>query len=275
MPPKKTTTTTETPVATTSTGGAGAGAAAVDVPTNVEAPQEAVKEKKGRKKKEVKKEEKSETEAETSNETADEESVDENEALDISVELAHVNELLMNINKNMKNADISNPLTKKIFISFRDQSHKFEKAYLTQIAKESSKRGKATKEPREPRNVDPEKMAANLLYSVNPEILAFMGQPENQKLSRTDVQKFIYKLRKEENYVKDDKGAYLKKKPFYITKNDQLGRFFEIIRKIMTKNGVQETDVQKGYIQQDGTLPEFIYITSMFGYVAKVLTKDN
>ena len=50
MPPKKTTTTTtETPVATTSTGGAGAGAAAIDVPTHVEAPQEAVKEKKERK----------------------------------------------------------------------------------------------------------------------------------------------------------------------------------------------------------------------------------
>jgi hypothetical protein len=267
MPPKKTTTETS---AITSTGGAGAGASAV-ASTHVEAPQEAVKQKNGRRKKEVQ----SETENETSNETADEESVDENEVLDISVELSHVNELLMNINKNMKNADISNPLTQKIYISFRDQSHKFEKAYLTQIAKQSSKKGKATKEPRAPRNVDPEKMAVNQLHSVNPEILAFMGQSVNQKLSRTDVQKFIYSLRTDESFVKDDKGEFLKKKPFYITKNDQLGRFFAIVRKIMTMNGVQETDAQKGYIQENGTLPEFIYSTSIFGYVAKVFVEDN
>jgi hypothetical protein len=271
MPPKKTTTTTETSVTTTPIG-AGAGNATV-APTPVEAPQEAMKEKKGRKKKEVVQ---SETENETSNETADEESVDEEEeSLDISVELSHVNELLMNINKNMKNADISNPLTQKIYIAFRDQSHKFEKTYLTLLAKASSKKGKATKEPRAPRNVDPEKMAVNQLHSVHPEILAFMGQPANQKLSRTDVQKFIYTLRSEDSFVKDETGAFLKKKPFYITKNDQLGRFFAIVRKIMTANGPQEADVQKGYIQQNGNLPEYIYSTSIFGYVAKVFVEDN
>ncbi len=270
MPPKKTTTTTETPATTTSTGGAGTGAAAV-APTPVEAPQEAPK--KGRKKKEVVQ---SETENETSNETADEESVDdEEESLDISVELSHVNELLMNINKNMKNADISNPLTQKIYIAFRDQSHKFEKTYLTLLAKASSKKGKVAKETRAPRNVNPENMAANQLRSVHPEILAFMGQPADQKLSRTDVQRFIYGLRSKDSIVKDETGAFLKKKPFYITKNDQLGRFFAIVRKIMTANGPQDADVQKGYIQQNGNLPEYIYNTSIFGYVPKVFVEDN
>lgn len=152
----------------------------------------------------------------------------------------------------------------------------------------------ATKEKAPRKKVDPENVAVNRPNDVVPAFLKFMGQPDGTKLSRKDVQNYIYELRgKDGEYtVKDGEGKPLKGNPFYINKG-KLGDFFKLIKNEIVSRGITDDIVIKertktkksrktgeettttevnGYIHEDGKLPEYIHVNHIMKYIGYVFT---
>jgi hypothetical protein len=160
-----------------------------------------------------------------------------------------------------------------------------------------TKKGKtATAKVATPRKkVDPENVAVNRPNDVGAAFLTFMGHPDGTKLSRKDVQNYIYTLRgKDGQYtVKDAEGKALKGNPFYINKG-KLGDFFKLIKNEIVSRGITDDIVIKertktkksrktgeettttevdGYIHEDGSLPEYIHVNHIMKYIGYVFTK--
>ncbi len=203
--------------------------------------------------------------------------------------------------KKVKETDFDEDDHAAIMKAFVGLTNNFNKLSIFMMNKwfklSKTKKGKtATAKVATPRKkVDPENVAVNRPNDVNAAFLTFMGHPAGTKLSRKDVQNYIYTLRgKDGEYtVKDKEGKALKGNPFYINKG-KLGDFFKLIQNEMNSRGITDDIVIKertktkksrktgeettttevdGYIHEDGSLPEYIHVNHIMKYIGYVFTK--
>lgn len=215
--------------------------------------------------------------------------------------LTHLTENVSKFIKDIKDTEFDEDDHADIMKAFVGLTNNFNKLSVLMMNKwyklSKSKKGAkstATKEKPPRKKVDPENVAVNRPNDVVPAFLKFMGKPEGTKLSRKDVQNYIYELRgKDGEYtVKDGEGKALKGNPFYINKG-KLGDFFKLIKNEIVSRGINDDIVIKertktkksrktgeettitevsGYIHEDGKLPEYIHVNHIMKYIGYVFT---
>lgn len=271
MPAKKSATTaTPAPVPVT-----------VSAPVEVSAP---IVEKKTRGRK--KKEEVAVTASETENESSSDE--EDGEDIDTVVELVHLTELITRINKNAKNIDFSDMRLYETHGNFLKSLQRFEilmetgrnkhmkaSAKILEKAekaaeKKDEKKAKKTASKKESDesgdDATPKESGVNKMVDIVPEVLTFMDQPENAKLSRADLQRYFNEARTElGKYVVDAEGKNVKGKPFYINEG-RIGGLMNVIVKSIKDRGLTEKAIEKGVLDESGNAPEYVQHT----YVMKV-----
>lgn len=273
MPAKKTTVAAAAP----------APAVAAPAPVVVAAPAETTpvveKKTRGRKKKE---EEPVASEPESSSDEED------GEEIDSIAELVHLTELIVRLNKNAKNIDYSNIALYEAHGNFLKALQRFEilmetgrnkemkksakildkaeKAAEKKEAKKEAKKNAKKESDESGDDAPPKESGVNKMVDVVPEVLAFMGQPANTKLSRADLQRYFNETRTElGKFVMDGEGKPVKGKPFYINEG-KIGDFMHVIVKSIHDRGLTEKAIEKGVLDADGNAPAHVLHT----YVMKI-----
>lgn len=262
-------------------------AAPAPAPVAVSAPAEAsvpIVEKKtrGRKKKEETAAAASETEPESS---SDEEDSDE---IDPVVELVHLTELISRLNKNVKKIDFSNIALYESHGNFLKSLQRFEilmetgrNKHMKASAKILEKADKAAEKKEEKKakktaskkdsdesgdDAAPKESGVNKMVDIVPEVLVFMGQPADAKLSRADLQRYFNEARTElGKYVVDEEGKNLKGKPFYINEG-RIGGLMNVIVKSIKDRDLTDKAIEKGVLDESGIAPAYVQHT----YVMKI-----
>lgn len=262
-----------------------AAAAAAPAPVVVSAPAEppapvAEKKTRGRKKKEEVAA--SETEAESSSDEED------GEEIDTVVELIHLTELITRLNKNAKKIDFSNMALYESHGNFLKALQRFEilmetgrNKHMKASAKILEKADKAAEKKEEKKakkaaakkdsdesgeDATPKESGVNKMVDIVPEVLAFMGQPADGKLSRADLQRYFNEARTElGKYVVDAEGKNLKGKPFYINEG-RIGGLMDVIVKSIKDRGLTAKAIEKGVLDESGNAPAYVQHT----YVMKI-----
>ncbi len=217
---------------------------------------------------------------------------------EVAPHITHLTESTIKLIKDMKDTEFEEDDLTNIMKGFVGLTNNFNKLSILMMNKfyklSKTKKGKTatTKEKAPRKKVDPENVAVNRPNEVVPAFLKFMGQPDGTKLSRKDVQNYIYELRgKDGKYtVKDGEGKALKGNPFYINKS-KLGDFFKLIENEMNSRGITDDIVIKertktkknrktgeettttemdGYIHENGKLPEYIHVNHIMKYIGYV-----
>lgn len=264
---------------------AAAAAAPAPAPVVVSAPVEApapVAEKKtrGRKKKE---EEVAAPASET--EDAASSSSDEEAVIHPVDDLVLATQILDGLNKNAKKIDFSNIALYEAHSNFlkafqrfethmeigRNKHmkaslkilHKAEEATAKKEAKKEAKKSKKDSKSSEESGEDatPKESGVNKPEDIVPEVLAFMGHPENTKLSRADLMEFFNKSRTELNkFAMDAEGKPLKGKPFYINEG-KIGGFMTAIIASIKRRNLTAKAIEKGVLDSSGNPPEYVPYT--------------
>jgi hypothetical protein len=254
----------------------------VSAPVEVHAP---VVEKKtrGRKKKE-------EVAAAAASETENESSSDEEdgEEIDTVIELVHLTELITRLNKNAKKIDFSNIALYESHGNFLKSLQRFEilmetgrNKHMKASAKILEKADKAAEKKEEKKakktaskkdseesgdDAAPKESGVNKMVDIVPEVLAFMGQPADAKLSRADLQRYFNEARTElGKYVVDEEGKNLKGKPFYINEG-RIGGLMNVIVKSIKDRDLTDKAIEKGVLDESGNAPAYVQHT----YVMKI-----
>lgn len=265
---------------------AAAAAAPAPTPVVVSAPAEAPaptveKKTRGRKKKE---------EVAAASETEPESSSDEEdgEEIDPVVELVHLTELITRLNKNAKKIDFSNLALYESHGNFLKSLQRFEilmetgrNKHMKASAKILDKAEKAAEKKEEKKakktaskkesdesgeDAAPKESGVNKMVDIVPEVLAYMGQPADAKLSRADLQRYFNEARTElGKYVVDADGKNLKGKPFYINEG-RIGGFVDVIVKSIKDRGLTAKAIEKGVLDESGNAPT----SALHTYVMKI-----
>lgn len=222
--------------------------------------------------------------------SSDEEDNDDDD-FDTVVSLNHSNRMTINLTKNIKNVDYSDPEVRKAYralrksiISFMNSMDKVVDKYTETCAKTISKveNSEAKKEARktarkkksdadaesgESSDETPVKESGvNKPMDIPAPILTFMNQPPGTKLSRADLQRYFNEARTELNkFVMDAENKPMKGKPFYINEG-RIGDFMNVIVKSIKDRGLEEAAKKKGVLDASGNPPAYVQHT----YVMKI-----
>lgn len=276
MPAKKSATAAATP----------APAVAAPAPVVVAAPAETAapvveKKTRGRKKKE-------EVASEPENDSESSSDEEDSEEIDSIAELVHLTELIVRLNKNAKKIDFSNIALYEAHGNFLKALQRFEilmetgrnkqmkasakildKAEKAAEKKEAKKEAKKNAKKESDESGDeaaPKESGVNKMVDIVPEVLAFMGQPADAKLSRADLQRYFNETRTElGKFVMDGEGKPMKGKPFYINEG-KIGAFMNVIVKSIKDRGLTDKAIEKGVLNEDGNAPDYVLHT----YVMKI-----
>ncbi len=274
MPPKKNTVATPAPVA--------------PAPVVVVAPAETTapvveKKTRGRKKKE---EVATASEPENDSESSSDE--EDGEEIDHVAEIVHLTELIARLIKDGKKIDFSNFALYEAHGNFLKTLQRFEilmetgrnkqmknSAKILDKAEKAAEKKEAKKEAKKKSKKDsdesgdeatPKESGVNKMVDIVPEVLAFMGQPADAKLSRADLQRYFNETRTELNkFVMDGEGKPMKGKPFYINEG-KIGGFMNVIVKSIKDRGLTDKAIEKGVLDADGNAPAYVLHT----YVMKI-----
>lgn len=241
------------------------------------------KKTRGRKKKE-------EVAAAATSETENESSSDEEDGdeIDTVIELVHLTELITRLNKNAKNIDFSNIALYESHGNFLKSLQRFEilmetgrNKHMKASAKILDKADKAAEKKEEKKakktaskkdseesgdDAAPKESGVNKMVDIVPEVLAFMGQPADAKLSRADLQRYFNEARTElGKYVVDAEGRNLKGKPFYINEG-RIGGLMNVIVKSIKDRDLTDKAIEKGVLDESGNAPAYVQHT----YVMKI-----
>jgi hypothetical protein len=247
----------------------------VSAPVEVSAP---VKEKKPRG---------SRKEVAAASETEDASSSDEEgDEIDPIVEIVHLTELISRLNKNAKKIDYSNIALYKSHGNFLKALQRFEilmetgrnkhmeaSAKILHKAEEATAKKEAKKEARKSKkdsesdeDSTPRESGVNKMVDIVPEVLTFMGQPADTKLSRADLMQFFNTTRTElGKYVMDEEGKHPKGKPFYINEG-RIGEFMNAIVASIKRRNLTSKAIEKGVLDASGNPPTHVLHT----YVMKI-----
>lgn len=169
-------------------------------------------------------------------------------------ETENVKEFYTNFDKTVKNVASA-------------QTHMTNLLLKEVVASEKQKQKKTKKAEKTPS--DPSSHPLNTPRNTLPFVLKAMGKADGEQVSRNEVQKFVNQLikdKKDSDYQVKINGE-VQKSIFYINKG-ALGEFFKNIQAEIKKRGFKQEQVDMGYFDKDGNLPEHIQYKMLMGYVS-------
>ncbi len=169
-------------------------------------------------------------------------------------ETENVKEFYTNFDKTVKNVASA-------------QTHMTNLLLKDVVASERQKQKKTKKAEKTPS--DPSSHPLNTLRNTLPFVTKAMGKADGEQVSRNEVQKFVNQLikdKKDSDYQVKINGE-VQKSIFYINKG-ALGEFFKNIQAEIKKRGFKQEQVDMGYFDKDGNLPEHIQYKMLMGYVS-------